>query len=627
MQEVIKIYISIKKSGFFAVFFWLLLIFQAAIITPASGEETSNQSIPAQLFDLAQKAALYQQPTWLALMHTANGRSNITDQTFLLSLPEFSPVRELQLTIDFLYSGSPTNVCRFPARYLWLRHNLPAPELPLDKCPDVLEFKTKVPLDEISLVFASERISQPASMLGHAFLKFSGKNYQGQDLSHAISFYTDADSINLPKLLFDSLVIGKQGYFSLSPYYENQKRYVDEELRNIWVYKLDLDPYQKELIRMHILELKQINLTYFFQKYNCATVLNFIIAVSGKDMPETGWWITPKDLIKNSQHAGLIANTEVVTPSSWFYRALADQIPSTEQSVIRGQIKQGLVVDNIDQSGSDSGYIRLQFSAAYNQYAYLDGKLNNKLWQTNEKIITENIKNYYPDKAISSGNRNNPIDSPGDSQITLTIKNEIRGNSLELTVLPVSHTLSDDNRSYASETSLQLFATTIKIPDNNGRPEIEKLVIFDMLSLIPYDEIVGGVSTHLHISDEPQLNNLLNPRRVFSTSAAIGLTKRPVNDIDFYTLFGGGIGYAQDRGYIYSTFEAGTIIREILDMKSILSLTRTDNQIDAGSHYYSISGTQSKFINKTKTLSINFKRDFNDNAQQITFAITLKNIF
>ena len=617
--------VSFTKSGLVAAFF--LLYLQLASATATTRPELNSLNVSERLNEAAKTGKLYQLPVWSALLHAGNGHSNIADAKFLLSLPDFSPERELQLTIDFLYRGGSGSVCRFPARYLWLRRYMDAPELPLDACPDIIEFRQKVPIDEVSLVFASERIAQPASMLGHAFLKFSGKNVQGQEVSHAISFYTDANTLNLPKLLFDSLIIGKNGYFSLSPYYEQQQRYVDEEQRNLWEYKLTLDKFQKELIRLHILELKQSNLTYFFQKYNCATVLNFIIALSGKPMSESGWWVTPKDLLKNAQQAGLIGDTHVITPSRWLYRALVDQVPSEEQQSIRHQIDQGNVEDNFDLSGSEQAFIRLELARVYNQYAYLDGVLNRERWIVNEITLADDKAQFFPDMSLSSEDRFNPLNSPGDSQISISTQHDAGGAALALTVLPISHTLSDDNRSYSSETSLQLFATTIKLPLNHGGPELDRLTIFDMLSLVPYDEVTGGSSTHFHIAYEPQKNSELEIGRVFATSGAVGLTKRLINDIDIYSLVGGGVGYTGVRGYFYTTLEAGAILREVWDMKSIFSLARTDNQVDIGSHYYTVGISQSKFIDNTKTLLFELKCDFNNDNVQNTIAITLKNIF
>lgn len=617
--------IGIKKSGLIAAFF--LLSISSATTAAEVYAVVTGQNIAERLKLAAVAGHLDQSPVWHALLHAKNGHPNIHDANFLLSLPDFSPLEELQKTIDFLYRGEPENVCRFPARYLWLQKQLTAPELPLAACPDVIEFRQKAPLDEIALVFASENIAQPASMLGHAFLKFSGKNEQGQEVSHAISFYTDANTLNLPRLLFDSLIIGKKGYFSLSPYPEKQQRYLDEEQRSIWEYQLVLDKFQKELIRLHLLELKQSRLTYFFQKYNCATLLDFILGLSGKPIPDSGWWVTPKGLIKNAYQAGLIDGTRVLTPSRWLVRALAEQVPVSEQRSLRDQVRQGNVANHIDYSGSTSAFIRLELTREYNRYVYLNGELDKNIWGVNEHALDVAKTRSFPEMALTADQRYNPINAPGESQIFLATQNDAGEAALAFTVLPISHTLSDDNRNYTSETSLQLFSPTFKLTLPSSRLTLDRLVIYDAESLMPYDELTGGISGRFHLAVEPQKNSRLEARHILAISGALGLTRRIEQDIDFYSLAGGGLGYTGTYISPYTTIEAGAILRELWDMKSLLSLTHTNNQIDGGAHYYSINFDHSKFIDRTLTVNLDWKWDFNNQHQQHFIAIGLKKIF
>lgn len=616
---------NIGKSGIVVAFFFCF--FLPLHEARASLPDAFKPNLAEQLYEAAIVAKLDRSPVWSALLHAENGSPNITDPDFLLSLPSFSLLSELQQTINFLYLGERGNVCRFPARYLWLRQQLSAPYLPLDACQNVIEFRQKAPIEHIALVFASERISQPASMLGHAFLKFSGKNDSGQEVSHAISFYTDADTLNLPKLLFDSLIIGKKGYFSLSPYQEMQQRYVDEEQRNIWEYQLTLDRFQMELIRLHILELKQSHLTYFFQKYNCATVINYILALSGKRMQENGWWVTPKELIKNADHAGLIGETVAITPSRWMVRALADQVPIEKRNLIVRQVKKGIAASYLDHSGSESAFTQLELARAYNQYAYLSGELDKNRWIENDRTFAAVKDDYFPSMSLNTSDQYNPRYTPGENQISISAQNAYGLPALALTALPISHTLSDDNRNYAGESSLQLFATTLLLPMSGGRPMLDQLTFFDMESLMPYDEITGGSSSHFRIAVEPQLNSQLDVNHVFETSGSFGLTKRFAQDVDIYSMGGGGVGYTGVSGFIYTTFEAGMIMREVWDMKSWLSLTRINSQVDSGTHYCKLALVQSKFIDSTHSLIFGWERDFNNQNQTNAIVLTLKKIF
>ena len=85
--------------------------------------------------------------------------------------------------------------------------------------------------------------------------------------------------------------------------------------------------------------------------------------------------------------------------------------------------------------------------------------------------------------------------------------------------------------------------------------------------------------------------------------------------------------HANRRDYLYSNLETGVIVREIWNMKTLLSLSRTDNQIDRGSHYYTLSLTQSKFIDKAHSFTLNWQRDANAYRTRNSVTLGLKRIF
>ena len=252
---------------------------------------------------------------WHALLHSDGVSSQISDTNFLLSTDHFTPEAELRDTLHFLYGSNPENVCRFPARYYWLKSRLDLPDLPLDSCAEVVEFRSKAPLHEISLGFASENLTHPESMMGHAFLKLTGHNSDNNEISYVVSFYTDVQTWNIPKLFAESMITGKQSYFALVSYPEKLNEYVEGEQRKLWIYHLAFTPQQRELIRLHLLELKNAHMTYFFHNYNCATVIDYILELSGKKNRHNILWSTPKGVVKNAHEMGLVTGTEVVPPS------------------------------------------------------------------------------------------------------------------------------------------------------------------------------------------------------------------------------------------------------------------------------------------------------------------------
>lgn len=607
-----------RKAAFGSLFFFAyLLVASVAASEPPEVERLKSKAIAE---------GLHRSSTWVALLHAEGGESNISDPTFLLSLPEFSTEAELSATIDFLYSDD-ANVCRFPARYLWLKEALAAPELPLDQCADVVEFRDRAPLDKIWLVFASENLAQPASMLGHVFLVFRGRDQDGHIIEHAITYYTEVDRFNLPKLLYESTVVGKRGYFSLFPYEGHRRRYVDEEQRSVWEYQLELDEFRKELIQLHMIELKQTELTYFFQDYNCATLISHVLAVSGRQIEPSPWWVTPKDVVRMADGAGLISETRVVIPSRWLVRALETQIPAAERSAIRESVLAGRVGESIELSGTDTAFVRLEFHRAVNHYTYLAGDIDKDRWNGNNQALLDAKNRAFPGKELHVDDRYNPKDSPPERQMALFLQHDSGEGYIGFTIRPISHTVYDDNRVYRGENSLELFATTVRVPLESGGPELERFTIYSIESLTPFDRLTGGISGRFNIAIFPQRDRLLERDLIFGIGGALGFTSRIVSDVDVYILGGGGAGYRSGDAFIYSSLETGMVVREIWNQKTIFSLARLGNQANSGKHHYALAVKHAKYIGKSYSVHLDWERNFIRDLSENTVTLSLKKIF
>ena len=615
---------SKKICGLIAAYFFVCPL---STVFAQSSINTNNQNFAISLKELASSKNLENDPTWKTLLHVQNNHPNINDPHFLLSYQDFTLQHELALTIDFLYGKDENNVCRFPARYLWLRQALNAPELPLERCPDYLEFKEKAPLEDMALIFANENITQPNSMLGHAFLKFSGHNQRGQEVSHAISFFTDAETFNLPKLLFDSLVIGKNGYFALSPYADQKDNYLNKEQRSIWEYHLDLNAYQKNLIRLHLLELKQSKLTYFFQKYNCATVINFILSISGKAMVNEGWWITPRSLVKSANQAGLIDDTHFNSSNHWLVHTLASQLPWSYQQSIKQQVLAGEFATQLQQASDEKVFIQLELAKAYNEYAYFNKMIDKNLSVKNALAIDTLQKKSFSNKDLQADERFNPVNSPNENQMTFSALRQNQHSVLEVTILPIAHTLSDDNRSFSSENSLQLFNTTIKFNQTTKRVNVEQFTLYDMASLVPYELLTNSLSSHVGIGMIPLYDKQHNLTHTFRASGAIGIDERLFNDVDIYTLVGAGLTAQSKKIYPLVTVESGLIVREVWNMKSLLIATYNRDITNDEMRYTTLGFTQVKFIDKNTTLSADFSRNSNQAHHQYSLGFNYKKIY
>ena len=608
--------IDFSKSGLLAAFL---------LITGLLAPHFVHAQISHYL-DQAKSLQLHTNPVWLALIHSDGKTPSVRDRTFLLSANNFSPEAEVAATITELLTHD-SAVCRFPARYEWLKKSLQLPQLELDACPEVSEFLENAPTEKISLVFASESLSQPASMMGHSFLKLSGSTRSGEWREHAISFFTEANTYNLPKLFIESLVTGKKGFFALSPYKQEIAHYVGLEQRSLWEFDLNLSEQQIRLLQLHLLELKHSDLTYFFHQYNCATVLRYITALSGNIEPNTELWVTPKDVIKAASQANLISDKRLITPSRWMIRALAEHIDETTKNKIVTYVHTGQADHIIKQTG-EQAFLEFQYASAYNEYAFSKGELSSESHLKNSVALRSHLLDF-DDYSLQEADSLNPVLTPNDSQVSLSWQATGHSKGLRLIFLPISHQLSDDNRNYPAETQLVLMSPTIKALPEKHSVQLESFTVYDMQSLIPYDPIAGGVSGKFSVIFGPVLDASLVEHRGFKTSGAIGRTLRIHRDIDIYGLGGAGIQLLAGEWQPLGSIEIGVILRGIWDTKSVLAHQTVKNfSSDLSPRSLTEWGfKQVKFFGREYSASVGLRFRQNQTHDDLAFEIGVKKIF
>jgi len=328
----------LKKGIIFPLLFFLF--------ADASYAINVDENYPAQLTKDAITANLHNSPVWKALLHVSNGKLNIDDPNFILSKDNFSLRNELEQTIYSFFENTDKadshGICKFPARFIWIKSelNLDDKVFPHVQCEAFSEYLSKAPADDISLVFVSENVSNPSSMMGHVFLKLSGHNHKSNYVEHAVSFFTVIDTFNIPYLILKSTIIGMRGVFSLLPYSEHIDRYLIEEKRNVWEYRLSLSESSKRIMYYHIWELKDLHMKYFFTGYNCATVIHNVLSLGVEDFSQrTRLWITPKDVTKDAYLNKMISNAKLIPSDEWYIRMLTDMVSRNEQNDILNLFK------------------------------------------------------------------------------------------------------------------------------------------------------------------------------------------------------------------------------------------------------------------------------------------------
>jgi len=605
-------------SGLRAAFFTLLLCIglhaRAELRVPDAQAQARTRELAAD-------------PVWHALLHLRHGQPQIRDPGFILTLDDFSPERELKATLAALMGERAEHAaCRFPARHAWLRAHLVLPPRSDAHCADWHEFQSKAPMDKVSLVFAAEVLSQPSSMMGHLFLKADGLTPDGRQVEHAISFFTDAGSWNLPKLFYDSMVAGKRGYFILAPYREERERYAVQEQRPLWQHSLALTPAQRLLLQAHMHELRQTQLTYFFQSYNCATLIAHLLALARPDMLDgPGGWTTPREVLHRAQDIGLVQSATVETPSRWLIRSLSPLLPAhrvdeVDEAVARQSLS---ALQATDTGVPTRDFLAWKLAEADLAYRMDTGLVDRRAAAPFKAALQSQMQARFDGFMLDADAQHLPTQAPPERQLTLGWVRRPGGDALRIQALPVSHHLSDDNRAYLNESELRLFEPSVLLHNQGTRLSLERFTLYGVRSILPTDRMTGGLSGQMQLAWAPQASVQQHDARTWLMEGALGKAWRLQDDVDAYALIGGGLG-ARHHGYLYAQPEVGVVVREVFNMKSWLRhqwVSRPMNEAQASRRW---SWTQSVYAAPDQTWQLDWDRTTQGQRQRHTLSLSVK---
>ncbi|MDH4466597.1 MAG: DUF4105 domain-containing protein [Bacteriovoracaceae bacterium] len=233
-------------------------------------------------------------------------------------------------------------VCLFPYRLKLLKKNFPIPDYSHVKCPAYQMWKKNTENESIEIVFASHYLGNPASVMGHTFLKFRSKTNDDY-LSLIVGFGADVpESTSTLRYVTHGLMGKFQGAFVEGPYYQKIFEYNNMELRDLWEYKLTLSDDERENLADHLWELKNTSrFRYYFFDRNCSYVLLDVInsIVPQKNFLPKNLIVLPHETLKILKHEDLIESEKYVPSLQTKLKYKFSHLKKTEQFQILDLIK------------------------------------------------------------------------------------------------------------------------------------------------------------------------------------------------------------------------------------------------------------------------------------------------
>lgn len=321
-----------------------------------------NSSTLTELLSQSYDAKLAEDEMWHKLLHYKKSYSGyesevVSDDFFYSKSGRTDPQSELTASLTAMLNPSAeinTHAqCRFPARYKWLKKKLNfSDEISIggEMCPDYEKWTLDGDIEGISLVFASGHLSNPASFYGHILLKFNTESEKDQlNLLDTSLNYGAIMPENENAILYvlKGLFGGYDGSYTNQQFYRHNHRYAENELRDLWDYKLNLSQEKVNGIVDHSWELLGAKFTYYFLKQNCgykmAELLNLVIDYPL--LPSFKEWAMPSDVLTQLMEASdggikLVKDISLIKSRQNEFRDKFQLLTLTEKTITLKFIKQ-----------------------------------------------------------------------------------------------------------------------------------------------------------------------------------------------------------------------------------------------------------------------------------------------
>ncbi|MCP4753884.1 MAG: DUF4105 domain-containing protein, partial [Proteobacteria bacterium] len=478
----------------------------------------------AVLWRQAEEKQLARHAYWLRLLHYRSPleslgqwseESDVRSPTFFLSPQGRSnPEKELKATLKALWlpageNGNAHAQCRFIARYHWLKSELDFSGVSLPEV-DCSLFRQWIEVDKVesvSLIYVSAFMGNPASVYGHILLKINlNENSRSSHflLSPTFNFgATVSPSDNPAAYAFKGLFGGYGGRFTDERFYNFSHLYGENELRDMWEYRLNLDDKQIRRIVHHAWELFQgSDFDYYFLLDNCAYRMAELLEAAWDQKrinPGFGLYSIPIDVfhkINRMENNGrpLIRKIRLYPSRQRQLRRKVGYLSGEQFDLMKTVVENFDRIDSPKYRSLDERDKAQLIDALIDYYKFRqvdDRKTDRK--ETIEKLLTIRSKLPILGESPPTPVLKPPTDGTPPGLVRLGIEQTSNGEvALQLGIRPSYYDLLDSETGKLPNT--QIIALDLNLGISPDKATIRRLKLFDIVSLNLSPTRLGGDS-------------------------------------------------------------------------------------------------------------------------------------
>lgn len=541
---------------------WLLVLASLLPGTPAAADPPPapgggfDRAYLTELQARALELRLHEHPRWRALVHYERRwplpgfTSDATFDGFYLAPDGRSdPRSELAATLaaffdaDAVRKDEPVQ-CSFPARFRWLDEELALDpgRLPRQPCAAYDAWRAGLGGAAISLVFPEAFMNSPASMFGHTLLRVdvtpeeSPRNLAAYVLDFTAATGGESGPLYLLKGLFGRYA----GYFSVNPYYAKTWLYADWQNRDIWEYRLRLEPGEIDLLLMQLWELRAVTFPYWFLDENCSYRLLRLLEASRPGLDLTvgfGPIVLPVDTVRAVvEEPGLVDRVHYRASPATEIRSRLAGLSEAARGFARGLGRAELEPDDAAGAELDLRERAAALSIGYDylRYRFLAGELGEQEARSRAQRILLARSRLGP--APGGAPLFAPLAEPevrpdlGHRSSRASLAGGVQNGEgfLEARLRWALHDLLDPEGGYPRGSQVDFLDARLRWFPGAGKLRLEDAVFLDVRSLAPRDDFFSPVSWRFELGLRTRLfdaagRGLGKPRPVGRLSGGLGL--------------------------------------------------------------------------------------------------------
>ncbi|MDH5764681.1 MAG: DUF4105 domain-containing protein [Gammaproteobacteria bacterium] len=542
------------------VHFYVLLM----LLLPASLYAISSEDAADELIQKASDLQLANDPGWLSLLHykehVFGGVYSQADDTdfFLADNGAEDAAAELKATLKALLADQQAR-CRFPARLHWLDAKLNlASYVTSQPCTEFEQWKQKLAVSGVTLVFPAMYLGNPASMFGHTFLRLDQKN-KPVLLNYTLSYAarTDPDDGALA-YVFKGLAGGYTGVFAVQPYFETVQSYGDIEHRDIWEYSLNLSQAEVDQMIRHVWEIRSVQFDYYFLRENCSYRLLSLLDVArpGTNMTHDNQfplYAAPVDTVRAVMAAGFVQQKQ-------FRPAISSRI--TQMYAQLSEPARDKVFHLLDNRPVDFELDNFQLRQQA-QILELTQEIGEfKQQDSDAAVLSARSRIDLGEQATFLFEAISADQGHGTARWHVSYGEENKQSFVELGIRPVFHDLLDKPDGFVKGAAVSVLDTRLRWFDEQEELQLERLSLFNMQSLSAVSRWHWPLSARLDLTVRQQSINTVIDAYVMHLDTGLGLSAA-WGDSLFYLLASMSVehsGYFEKNHSGYLGGEAGFIL-------------------------------------------------------------------